>query len=117
MTRSQKFCLHILKYAPVASTVCMTTHIALLLFGYTPVFECVVGTAPLPSVVLFSASHAFRFCLLHKMLIIYSLLADLCCSYERVIGFGNALTPMRFLMLYIGCELIVATVKCKGRLC
>ena len=117
MTASQKICVCVLKYAPVVSTACLTLHIALLLFGFRPVLECVVGLTPLPSVVLFSASHAFRFCLLHKMLIGYSFAVDLCCSYERVVGFGNTLTPLRLLMLYIGVELLYEVAKIRGRLC
>ena len=117
MTTSQKICVFILKYAPVVSTACLSLHVALLLFGFDPVLECMVGTTLLPSVVLFSASHAFHFCLLHKMLIVYSFVVDSCCSYERMIGFGNLLTPLRLLMLYIGLELLYATYRAKGRLC
>lgn len=115
MSKSQRISIMLIKYAPVISTLCMTVHIALLLLGYKSPAEAIVGTTLLPSIVLLTASHAFRFCALHKILICYTFVVDLCCKYERIIGFGDLLTPMRVVMLLIGLRLLFAVLKNKKR--
>lgn len=111
MSKSHKISITLLKYTPVISALCMAVHIALLLLGYKSPAEAIVGITFLPSLVLLTTSHAFHFCLLHKLLICYTFVVNLCCKYERLIGFGELLTPARVIMLLVGLRLLIAVSK------
>lgn len=112
MTVAQRLCIAALKYAPVASSAAMLAHAALLALGYSDgVTETVCGTALLPSLVLLATSHAFHFCWLHKAFIVYTLAVDLCCNYERSIGFGLALPAMRLVMVFVGLLLFAILIR------
>lgn len=112
MTVAQRLCLAALKYAPVVSAAAMLAHAALLVLGlHDGVTETVCGTALLPSLVLLATSHAFHFCWLHKAFIVYMLSVDLCCNYERDIGFGHVLPAMRLLMVFVGLLLFAVLIR------
>lgn len=112
MTVAQRLCLAALKYAPVVSAAAMLVHASLLVLGlHDGVTETVCGTALLPSLVLLATSHAFHFCWLHKAFIAYTLSVDMCCNYERDIGFGHFLPTVRLAVVFIGLLLFAILIR------
>ena len=69
--------------------------------------DSVVGCSILPSILIFSLSEVFQFCLVHKSLTGYSLLSDLLINANRYIGLGPLVLPLKFIMVMIGTILFI----------
>ena len=81
----------------------MWFHTGLLIFGINgPCADTIAGSAIIPSILIFSMSHLFKFCYIHKLLTVYSLAVDLCINFHRLIGFGYLVEEFRILMFIIG---------------
>ena len=98
-----KFGILTIKYIPIIMFLIMWFHTGLLIFGINgPCADTIAGSAIIPSILIFSMSHLFKFCYIHKLLTIYSLTVDLCINFQRYIGFGYTLNIFRILMFIIG---------------
>ena len=92
-----------IKYIPVLMFLIMWLHTGLLIFGINgPCADTIAGSAIIPSILIFSMSHIFKFCYIHKLLTVYSLAVDLCINFQRLIGFGCLIEEFRILMFIIG---------------
>lgn len=92
-----------IKYIPVLMFLIMWLHTGLLILGIDgPCADTIAGSAIIPSILIFSMSHIFKFCYIHKLLTVYSLAVDLCINFQRLIGFGYLVEELRILMFIIG---------------
>ena len=92
-----------IKYIPIIMFLIMWIHIGLLIFGINgPCADTIAGSAIIPSILIFSMSHLFKFCYIHKLLTIYSLVVDLCINFQRYVGFGYTLNTFRIIMFTLG---------------
>lgn len=92
-----------IKYIPIIMFLIMWIHTGLLILGIDgPCADTIAGSAIIPSILIFSMSHIFKFCYIHKLLTIYSLVVDLCINFQRYIGFGYTLNIFRIIMFILG---------------
>lgn len=92
-----------IKYIPIIMFLIMWIHTGLLILGINgPCADTIAGSAIIPSILIFSMSHIFKFCYIHKLLTIYALAIDLCINFQRLIGFGCLVEEFRILMFMIG---------------
>ena len=92
-----------IKYIPIIMFLIMWIHTGLLILGINgPCADVIAGSAIIPSILIFSMSHIFKFCYIHKLLTIYALAVDLCINFQRLIGFGYLVEELRILMFIIG---------------
>ena len=92
-----------IKYIPIIMFLIMWIHTGLLILGINgPCADIIAGSAIIPSILIFSMSHIFKFCYIHKLLTVYSLAVDLCINFQRLIGFGYIVEELRILMFMIG---------------
>lgn len=93
-----------IKLIPVLMFLTMWIHTGLLLLDINvPIADTIAGSALFPSVLILSISRMLKFCWLHKSLVIYSLVVDLCINYQRYIGFHHFLFYHRLMYFVIGC--------------
>lgn len=106
----------LLELLPMGGVLAMTTHVACLLMGYNfKVSEYLFGYSVVGAVLLFVQSYVLKFCRLYRLSILYSVVVTHCIYHQRNIGFGNALMPMRILMLVFGIILsVVILLKMKS---
>ena len=106
-TSDYKLVLFYIKYIPIIMFLLMFIHIGLLLMEINlGIADTIVGCAIIPSLLILSISKLLKFCWLHKSLTIYSLIVDLCINWEKYIGFGSLLYPLRILIFSIGIILL-----------
>ena len=92
-----------IKYIPIIMFLVMWIHTGLLILDINgPCADTIAGSAIIPSILIFSMSHIFKFCYIHKLLTIYALAVDLCINFQRLIGFGYIVEELRILMFIIG---------------
>ena len=92
-----------IKYIPIIIFLIVWIHTGLLIFGINgPCADTIAGSAIIPSILIFSMSHLFKFCYIHKLLTIYSLTVDLCINFQRYVGFGYILNIFRIIMFILG---------------
>lgn len=92
-----------IKYIPIIMFLIMWIHTGLLIIGIDgPCADTIAGSAIIPSILIFSMSHIFKFCYIHKLLTIYSLAVDLCINFQRYIGFSYTLNIFRIIMFVLG---------------
>lgn len=92
-----------IKYIPIIMFLIMWIHTGLLILGIDgPCADTIAGSAIIPSILIFSMSHIFKFCYIHKLLTVYSLAIDLCINFQRYIGFGSVIEEVRIIMFIIG---------------
>ena len=92
-----------LKYIPIIMFLIMWVHTGLLIFNISgPCADTIAGSAIIPSILILAISQVFKFCYIHKILTIYSLVIDFCINFQRYIGFGIILYPIRILMFIVG---------------
>ena len=95
-----------IKYIPIIMFLIMWFHTGLLIFGINgPCADTIAGSAIIPSILIFSMSHLFKFCYIHKLLTIYSLTVDLCINFQRYVGFGYTLNIFRIIIFILGTTL------------
>lgn len=100
-----------IKYVPIVMFLIMWIHTGLLIVGVNgPCADTIAGSAIIPSLLILAISRLFRFCWLHKLFTMYSLSVDLCINYERLIGFGMLLQPIRSLLFIIGTFLFILLI-------
>lgn len=100
-----------IKYIPIVMFLIMWIHTGLLIVGVNgPCADTIAGSAIIPSLLILAISKLFRFCWLHKLFTTYSLSVDLCINYERLIGFGMLLQPLRSLFFIIGTFLFILLI-------
>lgn len=100
-----------LKYIPIIMFLIMWIHTGLLIFSISgPCADTIAGSAIIPSILILAISQMFKFCYIHKMLTIYSLVVDFCINFQRYIGFGIILYPMRVLLFIIGIIVFILLV-------
>lgn len=100
-----------IKYIPIVMFLIMWIHTGLLIVGVNgPCADTIAGSAIIPSLLILAISKLFRFCQLHKLFTMYSLSVDLCINYERLIGFGMLLQPLRSLFFIIGTFLFILLI-------
>ena len=100
-----------IKYIPIVMFLIMWIHTGLLIVGVNgPCADTIAGSAIIPSLLILAISKLFRFCWLHKLFTMYSLSVDLCINYERLIGFGLLLQPIRSLLFIIGTFLFILLI-------
>ena len=100
-----------IKYVPIVMFLIMWIHTGLLIVGVNgPCADTIAGSAIIPSLLILAISKLFRFCWLHKLFTMYSLSVDLCINYERLIGFGMLLQPIRSLLFIIGTFLFILLI-------
>lgn len=100
-----------IKYVPIVMFLIMWIHTGLLIVGVNgPCADTIAGSAIIPSLLILAISRLFRFCWLHKLFTMYSLSVDLCINYERLIGFGMLLYPIRSLLFIIGTFLFILLI-------
>lgn len=100
-----------IKYVPIVMFLIMWIHTGLLIVGVNgPCADTIAGSAIIPSLLILAISRLFRFCWLHKLFTMYSLSVDLCINYERLIGFGMLLQPIRSLLFIIGTFLFIVLI-------
>src|SRR5574344_247686 len=98
-----KFGILTIKYIPIIMFLIMWFHTGLLILGINgPCADTIAGSAIIPSILIFSISHIFKFCYIHKLLTIYSLAIDLCINFQRYIGFGSMIEEVRIIIFVIG---------------
>ena len=98
-----KFGILTIKYIPIIMFLIMWIHTGLLILGIDgPCADTIAGSAIIPSILIFSMSHLFKFCYIHKLLTIYSLAVDLCINFQRYVGFGYTLNIFRIIMFILG---------------
>ena len=92
-----------IKYIPIIMFLIMWIHTGLLILGINgPCADTIAGSAIIPSILIFSMYHIFKFCYIHKLLTVYSLAIDLCINFQRYIGFGYIIEEIRIIMFIIG---------------
>ena len=98
-----KFGILTIKYIPIIMFLIMWIHTGLLIIGVNgPCADTIAGSAIIPSILIFSMSHLFKFCYIHKLLTIYSLVVDLCINFQRYVGFGSTLNIFRIIIFILG---------------
>lgn len=111
-TMKYKIGLLSLKYIPVLMAFIMWIHTIFMLFDIHLSFtQTLAGSAIIPSILILSMSSMFRFCYLHKLLTLYSLLIDLCINYNKYVGFGYVRYEAYFIEFALGLILMVLLVS------
>ena len=111
-----------IKFIPIIMFFIMWIHTGLLIIGINgPCSDTIAGSAIIPSILILAISSLFKFCWLHKAFTIYSLCVDLSINYERLIGFGPILQPLRVAIFILGIVLFILLIvkfkKYKERCC
>lgn len=79
-----KIFLICIKYIPIIMAAVVLVHTALIItVQYESVFAKTFGISILPALIVYSAQKAFRFCLIHKLLLWYCVFADFCLSLHN----------------------------------
>lgn len=94
---------------PVFALV-MCLHCGLLLCGVDNAW-CEVVLGLLVFHVLWYSSKRIGLCSLHRLGLLYGYSVFFCCSFQRAVGFGPMLVPMRWLMFCLGIAVTAMFVK------
>lgn len=121
MKTCHKLSIIFLKYAPFIAGILMWVHVILRIFGVSLlVAENLVGLPIIPCIICCVWSYTFNFCLLHRIFIMYTSLVTYCINFNTdIVGFGNMLDLVRWLLFGIGLILIILFIfkqyknKCK----
>lgn len=121
MKTCHKLSIIFLKYAPFIAGMLMWVHVILRICGVSLlVAENLVGLPIIPCIICCVWSYAFNFCLLHRIFIMYTSLVTYCINLNAdIVGFGNMLGLVRWLLFGIGLILIILFIfkqyknKCK----
>ena len=121
MKTCHKLSIIFLKYVPFIAGILMWVHVILRICGVSLlVAENLVGLPIIPCIICCVWSYAFNFCLLHRVFIMYTSLVTYCINLNAdIVGFGNMLGLVRWLLFGIGLILIILFIfkqyknKCK----
>lgn len=104
-------CRNVLRLFPVVCAMLLCVHCLLLFLGCAvPFIEWIYNTALLPFLLMMVASYALHFCVWHRLCIVYCYVVSVCISYQRHVGFGDMLQPMRLVVFVVGFIVVVAFV-------
>ena len=112
-----KISIIVLKFLPVICAFVMLFHVSLLIskrLDENRVIEATEWTISLPAAPALTAiilSKQLGFCSLHRHFIIYTSIVSYCIKFQNSIGFGNFLTPMRWVMLIVGIILFTILIR------
>ena len=96
-----RYCLLTFKYLPYVSALLIMLHVVLGLIGYSVcISELLIIT--IATVMILLWAQFLKFCLLHKLFIIYSLSAIWVIYFHRFFGLGTLLEILRIGYLYFG---------------
>lgn len=96
------------KWISPICTLILAIHVGFLLVGITlPFTECLVDSSLLGGLLMVISSTLFDMCRLHKAGVWYTIATTACIEFQRWVGFGVMLTPMRWIMFIIGVILII----------
>lgn len=105
-------CIATVRYIPVIMAVAMLIHVITLLMGYNLPIADVLTSQSLATFAFFMViSHAFKFCIWHRMIILYNYVVSLCIDYQRNVGFGQYLLIARILTFVIGFLLVILVLS------
>ena len=102
-----KISLIVLKFLPLICAFAMLFHVSLLIarkLYENRIIEATEWTISLPVAPALTAiilSKQLSFCSLHRHFIAYTSIVSYCIKFQNSIGFGNFLTPMRWVMLIV----------------
>lgn len=107
-----KLCTWFLKWLPIAAMLLLVIHVALLILGVTEGWSEYVCQVGLFSVLLLiAASLALKFCIVHRLCIVYNYVVSCCINYEQQYGFGEWRSLARLLVLVVGIVLVILFVR------
>lgn len=106
MKNKEKLCIVLLKYIPIICALFMLLHVITLMLGHCLCLSELV-TLSLVSIMVIFWSHVFKFCIIHRLASLYTILVLWCCYIQRFIGFGDLLEPLRIIFMYIGIILFI----------
>lgn len=105
---THKLLIFVLRHIPPVGALLMWGHISLLLAGVNVgTGELIGGTPVFMTVLMLLCSYVFKFCALHRAFIYYNAAVYLCIHFQRWSGFGEWLTPMRWVMFFAGALLLL----------
>jgi len=110
----QRLTREIFRYYPPLCASLMLHNVFALIIGYnTRLYEFIVDGCISALVMQLLLSYYFKFCIWHRSCIIYNYVVSLCITYQRNIGFGTQRDIMRYIVLAIGCIiLLMFIIKC-----
>lgn len=110
--RTSRFLIGVI---PPIGCLVMLIHCCCLLGGY--IFlptEWIFDCSLLGSLAWFVTSFAFGFCWVHRAFLTYGVAISFCIDFQRCIGFGDFLYPLRYTMVAIGFLLFVFFIRRKA---
>ncbi len=97
---------------PGIATLTMTFHVGFLLLGYDyDLAENLFEYAFIWFLLLTILSISFEFCWVHRAFCAYNYLISQCIRFQDHIGFGEYLTPARWIAFLLGVFLIYAFIR------
>lgn len=116
-TLGVKISIIVLKFMPVIAAFLMLSHVSFLIFnnlGKARITETTDWTISLPVVPAATAiilSKQLGFCSIHRHMIVYTSIMSYCIKFQKDIGFGVMLMPMRWIMLVSGVILFIVLIR------
>lgn len=105
-----KLCMTCLRYLIILNGIEMLIHVCSLLCGTDSSWGLWMLLSQC-ALVLLAVSYALKFCLLHRLFIVYSHLVVACVIFQKYHGFGTMLTPARLFMMTTGIVMIVLLIR------
>ena len=100
---STRSSIWMMKYVPFLAAVLLTAHCGFLLAGINlHIVEHIMGFSVSATLMFLCLSYHFRFCPLHKFLIVYDALMQLCICLQEHDVFGGGITIARWVMFIVG---------------
>lgn len=107
-----KFLREIVRYSIVLGDALMTLHCLLLLNGIDCKFlEFIFGLSVLGFTILYLSTYLLVYCNLIRGMLVHNFAVKCCILYHENFGFGDFLTPLRFIMLLVGILLLILLFK------
>ncbi len=106
----EKLCIILLKYIPVICAIVMFLHVVLLLLG---IKLCVapLTVLTLVTIMVIYWSFTLKFCLVHICSSLYTIFILWCCYIQAYIGFGEYLSAIRSIALFLGVTLLMSIIS------
>lgn len=106
--RVHKVTIFVVKILPSIGCLVMWAHCLTLLLGKEWVFaESAFGLSAAAALLLMLLSIEYRFCIMHKLQILYIISMQFCITFQREYGFGEFLALARIVMCLLGAMLMV----------
>lgn len=96
------------QYIPVLMAFGLWLHEVLMLLGiHLKVAQNIMSLDVIPALLLLIVSHHFKFCALHKSLLLYTLFVSLCIWYNESFGFNLYERGCRIGVVVVGVGIFV----------